>query len=72
MNITNIISDVAYGLPSSAVNDLPMIRQALNDSIDSAVRAGPNDRTAGKQLVARQGSRKGSTSAFTETDLRSN
>ena len=40
MNITNIIEQVIDTLPRSAANDLPMIRQALNDSIDCAVRSG--------------------------------
>ena len=40
ITINQIILDVSEGLPKSAANDLPMIRQALNDSVDQAVRAG--------------------------------
>ncbi len=40
MNITDIIQTVGESLPLSAANDLPMIRQALNDAVDQAVRSG--------------------------------
>lgn len=40
MSITQIIEDVAAALPTDTRNDLPAIRQALNDSVDAAVKAG--------------------------------
>lgn len=40
MNITQVIESVADSLPILARNDLPMIRQALNDTVDAAVKEG--------------------------------
>lgn len=37
--IGHIIESVAGALPAESVNDLPMIRQALNDGVDCAVRS---------------------------------
>ena len=40
MNITTIIETVAEGMRPEDRNDLPAIRQALNDTIDAAVKGG--------------------------------
>lgn len=40
MTISDLIVDVAEALPRECRNDFPAIRQALNDGVDHAVRAG--------------------------------
>lgn len=40
MNITQIIESIGESLPIESVNDLPMIRQALYDAVDAAVKDG--------------------------------
>lgn len=40
MNLTDILHDLGETLPASAHNDLPMIRTAINDSIDAALKGG--------------------------------
>lgn len=39
-NISQITNEVAEALPESALRDLPMIRTALNDAVDDAVKGG--------------------------------
>jgi hypothetical protein len=40
LNITQLTELVADSLPAHCRNDLPAIRQALNDAVDQAVRSG--------------------------------
>lgn len=38
--ISQITGETAEALPDSALRDLPMIRTALNDAVDAAVKSG--------------------------------